>query len=402
MSTAAPNARSTSRHRSTRSARRGVRQRRAARLVAGRELDDASAIALSTTIVSGRHEPRHHRLAEARRRVHEDLVVAAGDRVAGEDDRGGERRDERLDDDRHRAAVERQAAPRPIADRPVAPERRPAAEDGGRDLVGGEVELGVVEARRTRPRRRPRPRRTSGRRGGADAPGRRASSLARRSSGSARPDATAAPGGPASIASTRVVRVASVGEDARVGRQPIAAGQRRDLCREGIGREAEPGRDPEAEARQPVERGRLAADPRDVRAATIEPLDQGVRRLERGRASGESSKAAPGAGSTSVALHQSCNRSRAGLQAVRRGSVVSWLSHHALWEDRGRILLAASSPSERCVTRNVQAIDRPAVHGTARSRRTRAWPCCSAAAPSRCFASGADRCAGRRAPASAE
>ena len=82
-----------------------------------------------------------------------------------------------------------------------------------------------------------------------------------------------------------------VAEGRRVSDEAVAPGQRRDLRRERVGGEAEPGRDPEAETRQSVERGALAADPPDVRAASIEPFDRARASGGPGRTSGESSKA---------------------------------------------------------------------------------------------------------------
>ena len=145
MSTAAPKADSTARHRRTSSSSTSSRSARPVGASPRRELDDRAAGLVDDDRV-GRHRARDHRLAEPGDRVDQDLVGPPGDRMAGERDGRGLGRDERLDHDGHRTAVRGQAPARPIGDRASAPQRRPAAQHGRRDLVGAQAELGVVEA----------------------------------------------------------------------------------------------------------------------------------------------------------------------------------------------------------------------------------------------------------------
>src|SRR4051812_2193731 len=84
-----------------------------------------------------------------------------------------------------------------------------------------------------------------------------------------------------------------VSEDRGELRQAADARQRRDLFRERFRRETEPRRDPEAEAREAIERGRLAADPSHIRAATVEPFDQSARRLSGNRHPGSLARRRP-------------------------------------------------------------------------------------------------------------
>ena len=102
-------------------------------------------MALSTTIVSGVTMPE----TIASPRPGAALISSWSDRpltgcrvkTIGR----GPGRDERLDDDRHRIAIEGQPAARPVADGTLAPERGPAAQDGGRDLVGRQPQFGVMQ-----------------------------------------------------------------------------------------------------------------------------------------------------------------------------------------------------------------------------------------------------------------
>ena len=166
MSTGAPNARSTSRESATSSSRTSSPS-------AGPSPDSpgvnstTARVRLGDDDRVGRDHPRDHRLAEAGRRVDEQLVRPAADRVAGEDDGRGPCRDQRLDHDRHRVAVEGQPAPRPVADRRARSTATPSSEGRRAPPRRRSAPARCRAARRSWPPPRPRPRSTSGRRAGS-------------------------------------------------------------------------------------------------------------------------------------------------------------------------------------------------------------------------------------------
>ncbi len=280
MSTGAPNARSTSRQRPTRSA--SDASDRAGPPTWSPGVNSTTVrLALSIDDRVRRHEARHHRLAQPGCRVDQDLVGPSGDRMTGEGDGRGQGRARapgRRPPSRHRRGPVRdgsgsrspgrsRATPSSAA-RPARPRPRSARAP-------------CRATRRTRRSCRPRRRRTSGPRAGADGPCRlRARARAGRARRAVRRDRrrqrTGDHGGDERGAGRRVAQHCR-----GVSGQPGAPRQGRDLCREGIGGEAEPGRDPEPEPGQPVERGGLPADPPDVRATAVEPFDEGVHRVGR-------------------------------------------------------------------------------------------------------------------------